>query len=133
VNMHVQSLPSAAAVRRRIRCGKRLDETGGPALSGFGSAEFNKVDVTPSDALYGPISSGSSDAEFALYIINGAGEQEVLSEFTLTARADDLNAVEQTRTPQPFDPTQPMYNILGMKVGAGYKGIVIQNGNTYLR
>ncbi len=140
VNMHVQSLPSAAAVRRRIRGGKRLDETGGPALSGFGSADFDKVDVTPSDAEYGEVevsssssSSGSSEAVFALFVVNGAGEKEVLTEFTLTARADALSAVEQTRTPQPLDPTQPMYNILGMQVGADYKGIVIQNGNTYLR
>ncbi len=133
VNMHVQSLPSAAAVRRRIRGGKRVDETGGPALSGFGSADFNKVDVTPSDALYGSINSGSSDAEFALYALNGAGEQQVLSEFTLTAKADEPNAVEQISTPQAFDPTKPMYNILGVQVDASYKGIIIQNGNKYLR
>ena len=133
VNMHVQSLPSAAAVRRRIRGGKRLDETGGPALSGFGSAEFNKVDVTPSDAMYGPINNGSSDAMYALYVMNGAGEQQVLSEFTLTAKADEPNAVEQISTPQAFDPTQPMYNIFGVRVDASYKGIIIQNGNKYLR
>ncbi|MBO4362639.1 MAG: hypothetical protein J5823_07675, partial [Paludibacteraceae bacterium] len=52
VNMHVRSLPSPQALRRRIKGGKRLDETGGPALSGFGSADFNKTNVSPSDAEY---------------------------------------------------------------------------------
>ena len=31
-----------------------------------------------------------------------------------------------------FDPAQPIYNILGQRVGASYIGIVIQNGHKYL-
>ena len=132
VNMIVRSVtPSEDAIRRlrKTRHAKRLDEAGGPALSGFGSAEFNKVEITPSDAMYGFITSGSSDAEFAMYVMNGAGEQEVLTEFTLTAKTD---AVEDIRTERKIDTSKPMYNVLGVQVGAEYKGVVIQDEQTFL-
>ena len=134
VNMHVRSLPSPAAVRRRISGGKRLDETGGPALSGFGSADFNKTNVSPSDAAYGPVTTadgnGNQSTTNALYTTNESGEQEVLTEFELTAA--DENAVEIVRTGRTINPMLPMYNILGQPVNADYKGLVIQNGQTYL-
>ncbi len=132
VNMIVRSIaPSEEAIRRirKTRWAKRLDETGGPALSGFGSAEFNKVDITPSDAMYGAITSGSSDAEFAMYVMNGLGEQEVLTEFTLTAKT---NAVEDVRAEHKPDPSKAMYNVLGVQVGAEYKGVVIQDGQKFM-
>ena len=132
VNMIVRSIaPSEEAIRRirKTRWAKRLDETGGPALSGFGSAEFNKVDITPSDAMYGAITSGSSDAEFAMYVMNGLGEQEVLTEFTLTAKTD---AVEDIRAEHKPDPSKAMYNVLGVQVGAEYKGVVIQDGQKFM-
>lgn len=132
VNMVVRSVtPSEEAIRRlrKTRHAKRLDETGGPALSGFGSAEFNKVDITPSDAMYGAITSGSSDAEFAMYVMNGLGEQEVLTEFTLTAKTD---AVEDVRSEHKLDPSKAMYNVLGVQVGAEYKGVVIQDGQKFM-
>ena len=132
VNMHVRSLPSSAAVRRRIKGGKRLDETGGPALSGFGSADFNKTNVSPSDAEYGAITTtdgnGNQTTINALYTTDENGEQEVVTEFELTA---DLTAIESIRASQPFDPSQPMYNILGVPVDATYKGLVIQNGQKH--
>ena len=134
VNMHARSVPGAQALRRRIRSGKMLDETGGPALSGFGSADFNKTNVSPSGALYGPVNipdgNGGLTATNALYIINGNGEQEVLTEFYLTAEG---TGVETVRPNQPFDPTQPAYNILGLQVDESYHGIVIQNGRSYLK
>lgn len=133
VNMHARSVPGAQALRRRIRSGRMLDETGGPALSGFGSADFNKTNVSPSGALYGavniPDGNGGLTATNALYIVNGNGEQEVLTEFYLTAEA---TGVETVRPNQPFDPTQPAYNILGLQVDASYRGIVIQNGKSFL-
>ena len=136
-NLHAKSLPSAAAVRRRIKGIKRakdLDETGGPALSGFGSADFNKVNVSPSDAMYGSVNTTDGNGEEttinALYVQNSDGSQEVVTEFTLTAKNED--AVENTRTKQAFDPKEPMYNILGLPVQNGYKGLIIQNGQTYL-
>ena len=132
VNMIVRSIaPSEEAIRRirKTRWAKRLDETGGPALSGFGSAEFNKVDITPSDAMYGAITSGNSDAEFAMYVMNGLGEQEVLTEFTLTAKTD---AVEDVRSERKLDPSKAMYNVLGVQVGAEYKGVVIQDGQKFM-
>ncbi len=138
VNMYVHSLPSAAAVRRRIRgvkTAKDVDENGGPALSGFGSADFNKVNVSPSGASYGAVSTGSesgTEVLHALYVQNGDGSQTMVTEFTLTAIPDDISAVEAARAPQSFDPQQPMYNILGVPVDASYKGIVIQNGQKYL-
>ena len=44
------------------------------------------------------------------------------------------SSVEQVRTEDisTLDPTQPMYNVLGIPVDARYHGIVIQNGHTYL-
>ena len=132
VNMHVRSLPSPQALRRRIKGGKRLDETGGPALSGFGSADFNKTNVSPSDAEYGVVSTTDSNGNQttinALYTTNENGEQEVVTEFELTT---EVTAIESTRTEQSFDPSQPMYNILGVPVEATYKGLVIQNGQKH--
>jgi len=46
----------------------------------------------------------------------------------------DATAVEDITTPTPqLDITLPMYNVLGQKVNATYRGIVIQNGHKYLR
>lgn len=38
----------------------------------------------------------------------------------------------QTETIPMLDITKPMYNILGQQVGAGYQGIIIQNGYKYI-
>ena len=134
VTMYVHSTSSPQALRRRIKSGKRLDETGGPALSGFGSADFNKTNVSPSGALYGavnvPEGNGGLTATNALYIINGDGEQVVLTEFYLTAEKG--TGVEDVREYKEFDPSQPAYSILGVPVDASYRGIVIQNGRSYL-
>ncbi|MBQ7532006.1 MAG: leucine-rich repeat domain-containing protein [Paludibacteraceae bacterium] len=135
VTMHVRSVPTPQALRRRIKSGKRLDETGGPALSGFGSADFNKTNVSPSDASYGPVTTTDDNGEEttidALYTTNEDGEQEVVTEFDLTAQADDTG-VDAVRVRHDFDPSQPMYNVLGLPVDATYKGIVVQGGQTYL-
>ncbi|MBR0309792.1 MAG: leucine-rich repeat domain-containing protein [Paludibacteraceae bacterium] len=135
VNMHVRSVPSAQALRHRIKSGKRLDETGGPALSGFGSADFNKTNVTPSDASYGPVTTTDENGEEtttnALYTTNEDGEQEVVTEFELTAQSDKTGVVN-TRTQNGLDKDKPMYNVLGVQVGTDYHGVVIQNGEKYL-
>lgn len=134
-NMHVRSLPSAAAVRRRIRdakFGKKLDETGGPALSGFGSSDFSKVNVSPSGASYGEVpdeSHGEAATINALYTLNGQGEKVIVTEFETTLIA---TGVEDVRERKALDSTKPMYNILGMQVDAKYKGIVVQDGQKYL-
>jgi len=137
VSLYACSLPSKEAVRRRIRGVRMVDETGGPALSGFGSADFNKTNVSPSDAEYTEVSLGSSGSEEeevinALAVLNDEGEYEALTEFTLTAVADDDDAVEDIRIRHEFDPALPTFNILGMQVDATYKGIVVQQGQTYL-
>ena len=134
-NMHVRSLPSAAAVRRRIRdakFGKKLDETGGPALSGFGSSDFSKVNVSPSGASYGEVpdeSHGEAATINALYTLNGQGEKVIVTEFETTLIA---TGAENARERKALDSTKPMYNILGMQVDAKYKGIVVQDGQKYL-
>lgn len=134
-NMHVRSLPSAAAVRRRIRdakFGKKLDETGGPALSGFASADFSKVNVSPSGASYGEVpdeSHGEAATINALYTLNGQGEKVIVTEFETTLIA---TGAEDVRERKALDSTKPMYNILGMRVDAKYKGIVVQDGQKYL-
>ena len=144
VTMHVRSLPTPASVRRRIKDGKKLDETGGPALSGFGSADFNKTNVSPSDAEYGPLPCSGDDCECegedceeeddenVLYVVNEDGDVEVVTEFDLTAESDEEAAVPNIKVYHELDLTQPMYNILGLKVDATYKGLVIQQGQTYL-
>ena len=143
VTMIVRSLPNPAAVRRRIKGGKKLDETGGPALSGFGSADFNKTNVTPSDAEYGPLPCDGDDCECdeeyedceeeenVLYVVNEDGEVEVLTEFELEAEAY-ADALPNVKVYHELDLSQPMFNILGLKVDATYKGLVIQQGQTYL-
>ena len=126
-NMHVRSLPSAAAVRRRIRdakFGKKLDETGGPALSGFGSSDFSKVNVSPSGASYGEAATIN-----ALYTLNGQGEKVIVTEFETTLIATGAGNARERKA---LDSTKPMYNILGMQVDAKYKGIVVQDGQKYL-
>lgn len=142
VTMYVRSLPNPAAVRRRIRGIKLVDEDGGPALSGFASADFNKTSVTPPDAEYGEVETESQAQGQpttiitinALYVEHPDGEIEILTEFTLEAM--DLNnppfGVDNTRTYRALDRTQPMYNILGVQVGADYKGVVIQGGRKYI-
>ena len=41
--------------------------------------------------------------------------------------------IEQAKSAMPMlDKAAPMYNIMGQKVDASYKGVVIQNGNKYL-
>ncbi len=42
------------------------------------------------------------------------------------------DAVEDIRNHAGLDLNQPMYNIMGMQVGANYKGIVIQNGKKFM-
>ena len=133
VNMYVRSVPTPQALRRRIRYGKKLDENGGPALSGFASADFNKTSVTPPDAEYGKVEmeeSAGGGTINALYTVNENGDKVIVTEFTLTA--NDATGVENMRVRQAFDPTQPMYNVLGIPVDATYKGIVIQNEQTFL-
>lgn len=138
VTMIVRSLSGPRSVRRRIRGGKQLDEDGGPALSGFASATFNKTVVTPPEAEYGEVETqeswGGDDGKTnALYVTNDEGEKEVLTEFTLTAIADGTHeAVDDVRTKRELDINRPMYNILGLPVDASYKGIVVQDGYKYL-
>lgn len=145
VSMYVRAYKSPQALRRRIRGVLKLDESGGPALSGFASADFNKTSVTPPDAEYGEVETSEVSASGevvtvtinALYLPNPDGTMEVLSEFTLEAVKDDMqwddeDAVDNVRIKYEFDPMLPMYNILGIQVDATYKGLVIQRGNTYL-
>lgn len=139
VSMIVRSLSGPRAVRQRIQGAKRVDENGGPALSGFASADFNKTVVTPPEAEYGEVETqeswgGESGKTNALYVINDAGEKEVLTEFVLTALADEeIDAVENVKTRHSLDINRPMYNILGLPVDATYRGIVVQDGYKYLR
>jgi hypothetical protein len=135
--MYVRSLKAPASVRRRIRGIKLVDENGGPALSGFASADFNKTAVTPPEATYGEVDVSESPGAppvtiNALYVTNQQGEPEVLTEFQLTAIADQHDAVETANVRRELDTTQPMYNLLGLRVGAGYRGIVVQQGGKYV-
>lgn len=137
VTMYVRSLKAPASVRKRIRGIKLVDENGGPALSGFASADFNKTGVTPPAATYGAVSVSESPGAApvtinALYVTNQQGKPEVLTEFQLTAIADQYNAVETTNVRRELDTTQPMYNLLGLRVGAGYRGIVVQQGGKFV-
>lgn len=141
VTMYVRSLPSPEAVRRRIRGVKLVDEDGGPALSGFASADFNKTSVTPPDAEYGEVETESQAPGQppviinALYVEHADGSVEVLTEFVLTGIADDFwehNALGNTRSEHKLDTSKPMYNILGIQVNADYKGVVIQDGYKYI-
>ncbi len=131
VTMHVSSVGTPAAVRRYIRRIIKLDETGGPALSGFGSTDFNKVDVSPSDAMYGPIPGSDGEDMNCLYV-NTENGPEAVTEFDLTAKPDEHVAVENVKLRRELDINAPMYNILGLPVDATYRGIVIQAGQTYL-
>lgn len=60
-----------------------------------------------------------------VYTFN-ADSKEVKATVTKTGGATALDALT-------LDINQPMYNILGVQVGKDYKGIVIQNGQKYLR
>lgn len=59
--------------------------------------------------------------------------------YTFNEATKDINAVLSKKdTPTSvetiaLDPNQPMYNILGIEVGKNYRGIVIQNGQKFLR
>lgn len=139
VTMYVRSLRGPQAVRRRIRGMKQLDETGGPALSGFATADFNKTAVTPPEATYEEVQTeeswgGESGRTMALCVENEQGEPEPLTEFWLTAEGAEKqkDAVHNTSVRHELDTHRPMYSILGLPVDATYKGIVVQDGFTYL-
>ncbi len=141
VTMYVHSLKGPAAVRRRVRGIKHLDEDGGPALSGFASVDYNKTSVTPPDAEYGEVEVNESQAAggqtvtiLALYVVNENGDKEALTEFWLTADIDiqPIDAVDNLRIKHELNINEPMYNILGLQVEPSYKGIVIQNGWKYM-
>lgn len=131
VTMHVSSVGTTEAVRRRVRGMKRLDEDGGPALSGFGSADFDMVEITPSGAEYGSVTTGSGETTNALYVTDEDDTVVILVEFDLTA-LDEESAVEIVRVKHPLDINAPMFNVLGVQVDASYRGIVVQGGQTYL-
>ena len=134
-NMHVQSVPSREELRRFVRSGakfgKKLDENGGPALSGFGSSDFDKVNISPSGANYGSTTDDEGNDIYALYTENDDGSHDIVTEFETTVK-DEEDALPQVKTRHNLDLTQPMYNILGLPVDASYKGLVIQQGQTYL-
>ena len=139
VYMHVQSVPSAAALRRRIQArksgakfGKLLDENGGPAMSGFGSADFGKVNVSPSGANYGSTTDEEGNDINALYVENDDGSHEILTEFETTPKNIEDALPATKHVPHGLDISAPMYNLLGLPVDAGYKGIVLQNGHKYI-
>lgn len=142
VTMYVRSLKGPAAVRRRVRGIKQVDEDGGPALSGFSTVDYNKTSVTPPDADYGEVEVSDSEVAGAptrvinaLYVVRSDGSKVALTEFQLTAIADldPPDALENADTRRQLDPSQPMYNILGVQVDASYRGIVLQNGRKYMR
>lgn len=68
--------------------------------------------------------------ENTCYVWNPSCWQAVVDE-NCDGLADAVESVEND-TDYRLDPTQPMYNILGVQVDADYKGIVIQNGHKYL-
>ena len=101
-------------------------------MSGFGSSDFSKVNVSPSGASYGEVpdeSHGEAATINALYTLNGQGEKVIVTEFETTLIA---TGAENARERKALDSTKPMYNILGMQVDAKYKGIVVQDGQKYL-
>ena len=140
VNMIVRSLKGHESVRRRVQGVKHVDENGGPALSGFGSADFNKTNVSPSEAEYTEVTITTTNddgeeettEEYALVVVDEDGNVEILTEFELTAETDEEVGILHTYTRQPLDLRKPMFNILGLQVDATYRGLVIQNGQKYL-
>lgn len=61
------------------------------------------------------------------------GWQGGIEVLLLNCMPTDVEKVEVEKVVPTLDITQPMYNILGQKVGTTYHGIVIQNGHKYLR
>ena len=114
----------------------------GPALpvgviSLYETAEiWFETTVTPPEAEYGDVEetdevSGITVTYKALYVSNPDGSKSALTEFTLTP-IEGWDALENTQSPATLDPTKPMYNILGMPVEPGYKGIVVQGGRKFV-
>ena len=71
----------------------------------------------------------------ALYVEHPDGTVEVLTEFMLEAMdlsSPPFDGIGNTRAYRALDPSQPMYNILGIQVDANYKGVVIQDGRKYI-
>jgi alpha-amylase len=53
------------------------------------------------------------------------------SDYAMYYKLGNVTALESQNVPA-LDRTQPVYNLLGQRVDADYKGIVIQNGHTYI-
>ena len=74
-------------------------------------------------------------------MLGAAASDEAPQGYTLALKGTDYamyyivgddpaaQAVEQVPA---LDSTQPMYNIMGQRVNADYRGVVIQNGNKYI-
>ena len=97
-------------------------------MSGFGSADFNKTEISPSGAEYSEVSIGTT-AEgapmsiYALHTNNPDGTQTILTEFTLTAVTDgDDDAVENIGDDRSATP---------QKVLIGGQVYILRNGKKY--
>ena len=75
------------------------------------------------------LGEAASDAAPAGYTLAVKG-----TKYAMYYQGTGNTAVENIETAIPaLDPEQPMYNILGQRVGSDYQGVVIQNGHKYLR
>lgn len=62
---------------------------------------------------------------------DGAGAREFIG-INFGGETTGINALDNLTNTQ-FDNNAPMYNLAGQRVGASYKGVVIQNGKKYIK
>ena len=72
-------------------------------------------------------------------MLGTAAEDEAPAGYTLVLKGTDYalyyilgeDTMQALQTVPALDRTQPVYNIMGQRVDASFRGLVIQNGNKY--
>ena len=113
----------------------RIQPDGTPAAEPEQTAAANRIGKA-TDRGFQELSIQGLDSTQA-YLIrvwqDGANTGDYLYLTSLVYGADTPSAISDTHATGSYDPTQAAYDSLGRPVGKHHKGIVIQNGRTYLR
>ena len=102
------------------------DDGNGHAIWLWDGGTLNENDM-PTGILFSTGSGSPQSDDFTF--VNG-GYYDVNGQIGI---ATGIHTVTINSQPSTLDPSKQMYNIAGQRVGTNYKGIVIQNGQRYLR
>ncbi|MCQ2334329.1 MAG: hypothetical protein MJZ89_00660 [Paludibacteraceae bacterium] len=117
----------------------RVVRTGAKRIATTGAADFRSAAFHNPDGSLGVVAFNTtgSSRQLSVRIGDQLVTYAVPGKGAISIRIPDLytpfeTALEQVLLPA-LDDNEMMYNIMGQRVDDGYQGIIIQNGNKYLR